>query len=842
MAATEERKLTYISLFSSAGVGCLGFSLEGFQCVATSELIERRLNIQKFNGKCKYDTGYIEGDITTEAVKTKLFSEIARWRRNESVQDIDVIVATPPCQGMSVANHKKSDDEINRNSLIVESVKLVRDIAPKVFVFENVPRFLKTVCTDIDGVERAIAEVIDRNLGKKYSVYSRVINFKDFGACSSRSRTLVIGVRRDWADSFSPIELFPDAKPEVTLRECIGTMERLRDFSEFDPADFYHNFRPYAEHMRNWICNISEGQSAFDNDDLSRIPHQIIKGKRVINQNKNGDKYRRQMWDKVGPCVHTRNDQLASQNTIHPIDDRVFSIRELMRMMTVPESFRWIDFGIEELNTLPVTEKTALLKKHEINIRQSLGEAVPTAVFQSIAKNLKEYLEHKYLSDREVRAEVESRGLSDPAQTLQYVRANPLNLGFASLSRVVELANAKRNDQEAFFTNKSLATQMVQLLPETNQPTISILEPSVGAGNFLPLLLKAYSGKKSVTLTVNDIDPNAITLLKELLNYISIPTNVHIDFRCEDFLTGDFSKFDLIIGNPPFAKLPAGKQLSLYREQAKNKLAANTAAFFLEKAMAIGNYVAFVMPKFLLNTPEYSITRDIIAEKRLESIIDFGESGFTGVLIETIAIAVTTGKRPGQTIVKAIPANETRAVTQTYICDSRFPYWLIYRDKHFDALCSKMALDIFDVFRDRQLTNSVLTDNQSAIRVIKSRNISEDGAGIIDIPGYDAYIFPEYARDLAVNRFIDSDDVYLAPNMTYKPRVVRKPPNTLANGSAAILMLKEGEEHLTEAQLKFLASPEYRKFYQTARNRQTRSLNIDKNSVFFFGKLLNPEV
>jgi len=48
----------------------------------------------------------------------------------------------------------------------------------------------------------------------------------------------VIGVRRDWADSFSPIELFPDAKPEVTLRECIGTMERLRDFSEFDPADF----------------------------------------------------------------------------------------------------------------------------------------------------------------------------------------------------------------------------------------------------------------------------------------------------------------------------------------------------------------------------------------------------------------------------------------------------------------------------------------------------------------------------------------------------------------------------------------------------------------------------
>ena len=32
-------------------------------------------------------------------------------------------------------------------------------------------------------------------------------------------------------------------------------------------------------------------------------------------------------------------------------------------------------------------------------------------------------------------------------------------------------------------------------------------------------------------------------------------------------------------------------------------------------------------------------------------------------------------------------------------------------------------------------------------------------------------------------------------------------------------------------------SNEYRNFYKIARNYQTRSLNIDKTSVFFFGKL-----
>ena len=52
-------KPTYISLFSSAGIGCYGFKLEGFDCVATNELITRRLEVQKFNKKCKYESGYI---------------------------------------------------------------------------------------------------------------------------------------------------------------------------------------------------------------------------------------------------------------------------------------------------------------------------------------------------------------------------------------------------------------------------------------------------------------------------------------------------------------------------------------------------------------------------------------------------------------------------------------------------------------------------------------------------------------------------------------------------------------------------------------------------------------
>lgn len=318
-----------------------------------------------------------------------LYAEIDKWKKKEKIKCVDVVIATPPCQGMSVANHKKCETEIIRNSLVVESIKIIQATHPKFFVFENVPAFMKTICTDIDGVDKTISEAIENNLGADYSYTYRIINFKNYGACSSRTRTVVIGVSKEYADEVSPYELYPERVPEKTLRQVIGDMKPLKVFGEIDPYDIYHSFRTYPEYMRAWIKDLKEGESAFDNDDDEKKPHQVINGKIVINQQKNGDKYKRQYWDKIGPCVHTRNDQLASQNTIHPSDDRVFSIRELMRMMTVPDSFKWTDDDLDYLNALSIDEKRVYLKREEIKIRQSLGEAVPTVMFREIAKKIK---------------------------------------------------------------------------------------------------------------------------------------------------------------------------------------------------------------------------------------------------------------------------------------------------------------------------------------------------------------------------------------------------------------------------------------------------------------------
>ena len=91
---------TYISLFSSAGVGCYGFKENGFECIATSELIKSRIDIQKFNKKCKYQSGYICGDITDNSIQNKIYEEINYWKNNENLIDVDVVVVDPPRGGL----------------------------------------------------------------------------------------------------------------------------------------------------------------------------------------------------------------------------------------------------------------------------------------------------------------------------------------------------------------------------------------------------------------------------------------------------------------------------------------------------------------------------------------------------------------------------------------------------------------------------------------------------------------------------------------------------------------------------------------------------------------------
>ena len=826
----QNKRMTYISLFSCAGVGCYGFKQEEYDCVATVELIERRLNVQKYNHKCLYDSGYICGDITLQETQEKVFDEIKTWHDKRNMTELDVVIATPPCQGMSVANHKKGN-ELKRNSLVVESIKLIQQIKPRFFIFENVPAFLKSICTDIDGQDKLIKDAIDLDLAGDYNIAAKVINFKDYGNPSSRTRTLVIGVRKDQKE-ITPLELFPDKQEEQTLRQTIGHLPHLHNMGEIWEKDIYHAFRPYAPHMIRWIENITEGQSAFDNEDESRIPHHEKDGEIIFNQRKNGDKYTRQFWDKVPPCIHTRNDIMASQNTVHPTDNRVFSIREVMLMMSVPQSFEWSSIPYEQLNSMPLEEKKKYLKKEDPNIRQSLGEAVPTIIFQQIAHKIKRKVAESVLTEQEVQSVIEESGLTHTENLLKYVQKHK-DLGFVRLAKIAEYANGARTETAAYYTRQDICYSVVKNLPDyPDSKILRILEPAIGVGNFLPSLFMKYANVAELHIDVIDINPESIALLKVILQSIPLPENVRLNFINKDTLLTSFTKrYDIVVGNPPYMKVKDRSLLKAYKQSVINADTSNIFSFFIEKTIELGDIVSLIVPKSLINAPEFDKTRKLMNEHPLTTIVDFGEKGFKGVKIETVAFTINKKVKKGMTKVESYITNSIEVKPQIYITDQQFPYWLIYRNQDFDEVANKMEFGIFKAFRDRVLTKSN-TKQQGAIRVLKSRNIGNNE--IINIDGYDTYI--DDIDSLEVAKYMNHLECVLVPNLTYYPRACFMPKNCIADGSVAILTAIDGEA-VTKEDLAYYATDEFSKFYSIARNRGTRSLNIDNNSVFFFGKL-----
>jgi len=883
------KDLTYISLFSSAGIGCYGFKQQGFKCIATNEYLEKRIKIQQYNNKCDFDSGYIQGDLSTQEIQDKIYKELD----NNNIKDLDVLVATPPCQGMSVANHKKSNER-KRNSLVVESIKIVSKIKPKFFIFENVRAFLSTICTDTDNADKTIEESIELNLGGDYNILSKVVNFKEYGSQSSRTRTLVIGTRKDLVN-VSPYQLFPKKQKAKKLKSLIGDLPSLKTMGEISDNDIYHSYRSFDTKMLPWIEKIREGESAFDNKEPHRIPHKIIDGKIVFNKNKNGDKYSRWYWDKEAPCIHTRNDILASQSTIHPCDNRVFSIRELMRMMTIPFEFKWTNIDFNTLNNLSIEEKKKFLKQDELNIRHCIGEAVPTKIFEAIAQNIKKVLKHKILSINECEKIIQEYKLQDIDNLHKFISKNNHKYNLNTLYNIAELSNIKRTDTKAYFTREDIVFNVINKLPAfKNKKSIKILEPSVGIGNFLPLLFKKYEHIQDVILDIIDIDSNSLETLKILLDKTKVPLNFTINIINIDFLlwTNEY-QYDLIVGNPPYGKIVNNKQLlEKYKINSQNKNTNNLFSFFIEKSIKIAKYVSLIVPKSLINSPEFNKTRDILEMQNLHCITDYGEKAFKGVKIETISFLLDTYKKEKTKKIK-IESYITNSIIyqdKDYIFSKEFPYWLIYRNNFFDTVIDKMELDIFESFRDRQITKKH-TLSSGKIRVLKSRNIASNA--IKDIDDYDCFI--NEIDSFVVSKYLNQNNIVLIPNLTYKPRATFLPKNTIADGSVALLKPKNNKFFIREVKkqsrymkfkqsrcknklkkqsrymkfkqsrnliknifykikylqfkryniritanhLEYYSSKEFTEYYKIARNRGTRSLNIDNNSVKFFGLLKN---
>ncbi|MGW5608868.1 DNA cytosine methyltransferase [Streptomyces sp. NPDC003753] len=134
------------------------------------------------------------------------FGDIEKWEPTPEALHADVVVGGPPCQGFSALNRGRTG--IERNRLWEEYVRIVAAIRPKIFVIENVDRFLKS-----DEFRNLLMQVEDGGLLAEYKLVDPpghtpsetqeqknkryLLNSADYGAVQARRRTIVIGVRRD---------------------------------------------------------------------------------------------------------------------------------------------------------------------------------------------------------------------------------------------------------------------------------------------------------------------------------------------------------------------------------------------------------------------------------------------------------------------------------------------------------------------------------------------------------------------------------------------------------------------------------------------------------------------
>lgn len=92
----NKKRLKGVSLFASAGIGETYFKNIGIDIVVANELIERRANLYK---AISPETDVICGDITDKNIFNKIIDSCP--------EKVDFLLASPPCQGMSVAGKNR---------------------------------------------------------------------------------------------------------------------------------------------------------------------------------------------------------------------------------------------------------------------------------------------------------------------------------------------------------------------------------------------------------------------------------------------------------------------------------------------------------------------------------------------------------------------------------------------------------------------------------------------------------------------------------------------------------------------------------------------------------------
>ena len=201
-----------IDLFSGCGGMSLGLEAAGFDIAVSVEFDAIHTLVHHFN--FPYGTSICK-DISKLTSKELLQSLEAKGFSCE----IDLIAGGPPCQGFSHIGKRQLDDP--RNSLVFEYVRIIKEIKPKYFIFENVPgissgkhkNFLEALIIELENIGYSVEKPIS------------ILDASLYGAPQKRKRLIIIGSRLDVKKATYPKQTHIKINKNEPLLFDIGLMD-----------------------------------------------------------------------------------------------------------------------------------------------------------------------------------------------------------------------------------------------------------------------------------------------------------------------------------------------------------------------------------------------------------------------------------------------------------------------------------------------------------------------------------------------------------------------------------------------------------------------------------------
>ncbi len=349
----QRKRPIVIDLFAGAGGLSLGFEQAGFDVKAAVEIDPVHAAIHQFN---------FPHCVVLPCSITELSGKEIRERTGIANQNIETIISGSPCQGYSYIGRRALDDP--RNFLVKDFIRIVLELKPSYFVFENVKGLT------VGKHKCFLSELIETFSENGYQVRLpwKVLNAADYGVPQRRERLFLIGAKKGFALPEYPIpshkklgETLANAllSPTPCCWDAIGDLPEAEEFEELLFSDYvetekWSNPSIYAQEMRclnnkswhfgyrrNWNSSVLTSSMRTNHSDISRARFLATEeGKKepishFFKLAKNGIANTLRAGTDAAHGAHT------SPRPIHYSQPRCITVREMARLHGFPDWFRF---------------------------------------------------------------------------------------------------------------------------------------------------------------------------------------------------------------------------------------------------------------------------------------------------------------------------------------------------------------------------------------------------------------------------------------------------------------------------------------------------------------------